>query len=81
MLKTLALSIALAFAAGAAQAEGTTCNAAAAEKKLTGAAKTSNIKKCTEEAKAACEASAKEKKLSGAAKTSHEKKCVKEAVG
>jgi hypothetical protein len=58
-----------------------TCNASAAEKNLAGAAKTSHLKKCEQDAKAACEAASAEKKLSGAAKNSFEKKCVKDAVG
>lgn len=62
-------------------AEGPTCNAAVAEKKLAGAAKTSFMKKCEKDAKAQCVASSKEKKLAGAAKSSHEKKCLKDAVG
>lgn len=57
------------------------CSAAAKEKKLAGAAKTSFLQKCEKDAKAACEAASKEKKLSGAAKNSFEKKCVKDAVG
>jgi hypothetical protein len=80
VLKTLTLALTLAFA-GAAYAEGPTCNAGAAEKKLAGAAKTSFLKKCETVAKAKCEASSKEKKLAGAAKTSHEKKCLADAVG
>lgn len=80
MLKTLALALTLAFA-GAAHADGPTCNAGAAEKKLAGAAKASFLKKCEKDAKAKCEASSKEKKLAGAAKSNHEKKCLADAVG
>ncbi|ANQ83286.1 PsiF family protein [Azoarcus olearius] len=64
-----------------AHAEGPTCNASAAEKKLVGAAKTSFLKKCEKDAAASCEAAAAEKKLAGAAKGSFTKKCVKDAVG
>lgn len=64
-----------------AWADGPTCNAAASEKKLAGAAKTSFLKKCEKDAEATCEAAAGEKKLAGAAKTSFTKKCVKDAVG
>jgi len=80
MLKQFALVLSLTLAS-AAMAEGPTCNAAAAEKKLSGAAKTSFLTKCEKDAKAACEVASKEKKLSGAAKTSFEKKCIKDAVG
>jgi len=82
MLKHIALVCALALAGAAmAQDKPQTCKASAAEKKLSGAAKTSHLKKCEQDARAACEAASKEKKLSGAAKTSFEKKCVKDAVG
>lgn len=67
-----------AFAANAA------CEAQAGEKKLAGAAKTSFLKKCESDAKAAaqkaCDAQAAEKKLAGAAKTSFTKKCVADAT-
>ena len=62
-------------------AQGPTCHAAAAEKKLAGAAKTSFLKKCEKDATATCEAAAAEKKLAGAAKNSFTKKCVKDSVG
>lgn len=62
-------------------AEGPTCNASAAEKKLAGAAKTSFLKKCERDAAAVCTTSAAEKKLAGAAKNSFTKKCTKDAVG
>lgn len=62
-------------------AQDTSCTAAAAEKKLAGAAKNSFLKKCEKDATAQCEAAAAERKLAGAAKTSHIKKCVKDAVG
>ena len=62
-------------------AQATSCTAAAAEKKLAGAAKNSFLKKCEKDATAQCEAAAAERKLAGAAKTSNIKKCVKDAVG
>jgi hypothetical protein len=62
-------------------AQGPTCTAAAAEKKLAGAAETAFLGKCERDANAICEASGKEKKLAGAAKNSLMKKCVAEAVG
>ena len=80
MLKQFVAVLSLTFAT-AAMAQGATCNAAAAEKKLAGAAKTSFLKKCEKDATATCDAAAKEKKLAGAAKTSFSKKCVKDAVG
>lgn len=80
MNKVLALLTALALSAPVFAAD-TTCHAAAAEKKLAGAAKTSFLKKCEKDATAQCEVKSKEKKLAGAAKTSFEKKCVKDAVG
>jgi hypothetical protein len=58
-----------------------TCTAAAAEKKLGGAAKTSFMKKCESDAAATCELAATEKKLAGAAKAANVKKCTKDAVG
>ena len=64
-----------------AQGATTTCNAAATEKKLSGAAKTSFLKKCEKDAAATCNISAVEKKLSGAAKNSFNKKCTRDAVG
>lgn len=62
-------------------AQETSCTAAAAEKKLAGAAKNSFLKKCEKDATAKCEAAAAERKLAGAAKNSNIKKCVKDAVG
>lgn len=62
-------------------AQGTSCNAAAAEKKLAGAAKTSFLKKCEKDAAATCDTAAADKKLAGAAKTSFTKKCNRDAVG
>ena len=76
-----ALGIALFALAANAVAAGDSCTATATEKKLSGAAKNSFMKKCETEAKATCEASAKEKKLAGAANTSYMKKCVADAVG
>jgi len=62
-----------------------TCDAKAAEKKLSGAAKSGFLKKCEREAKAEtaqkdCEAKATEKKLKGAAKNSFTKKCIADAT-
>ncbi len=73
--------IAAALLSLQAHAAEPTCSAAAAEKKLAGAAKNSFMKKCEADAQAKCEAAAAEKKLAGAAKNSNVKKCVGEAVG
>ncbi len=76
-------AVALLLAAGSASAATPACEAQATEKKLSGAAKTSFLKKCDREATEAatkdCDAKAAEKKLAGAAKTSFVKKCVKDA--
>ncbi len=82
-MKFLSAAVASLFILGgsAAWAEGPTCHANAAEKKLAGAAKNSFLKKCEKDATASCEAAAAEKKLAGAAKNSFTKKCVKDAVG
>jgi hypothetical protein len=66
-------------------AEGSACDAKAAEKKLAGAAKNSFLKKCErvakeEAAKKDCEAKAADKKLKGAAKNSFSKKCIADAT-
>jgi hypothetical protein len=78
-MKTIALAIALSFAASGAYAAS--CTVEAGSKKLAGAAKTSFMTKCESDAKASCEKEATGKKLSGAAKTSFTTKCVKDAVG
>lgn len=72
------------FTANIAFAADATCDAKAAEKKLAGAAKTSFLKKCEKDTKAAdaqksCDAKAADKKLAGAAKNSFVKKCVADA--
>ncbi|TBW35822.1 hypothetical protein EYW49_15630 [Siculibacillus lacustris] len=83
-MKSLALALALIFAAGtAAQAldATVTCKSQATEKKLAGAALNSFTKKCETDAAAKCDAAATEKKLFGAARTSFTKKCVTDATG
>ena len=80
-MKKIVLCTLMSAFAISAFAEGPNCSAAAAEKKLAGAAKTSFLKKCEKDAAASCDAAAAEKKLAGAAKTSFTKKCVKDAVG
>ena len=89
-MKRTLISIAfvtLGLFAGHAFAANADCEAKAGEKKLTGAAKTSFVKKCEKDAMApaatanspACEQAATDKKLAGAAKTSHIRKCMAEA--
>ena len=83
-MKKLLFVAALAVFATNAFAANAACEAQATEKKLAGAAKTSFLKKCESDAKAAaqktCDAQAAEKKLAGAAKTSFTKKCVTDAM-
>lgn len=76
---SLALLTTLPFAANARDA----CEARAADKKLSGSARQTFLKKChasakpaANSAKQACSKSAGEKKLVGAAKNSYIKKCV-----
>lgn len=83
-MKRLSLALLLStFVASGAFAQ--TCEVKAVGKDgkpLAGAAKTSFVKKCKSDAKAACETkavSADGKKLSGAAKNSFVKKCEAEA--
>jgi hypothetical protein len=75
MKKLIALVIAL-FAANADFARAD-CNTQATENRLSGAAKTSFLKKCVKEG---CEAGATEKKLAGAAKASFGKKCLADGL-
>ena len=84
-MRTLFVAIAITlFADTAAFAANPSCDAQAAEKKLSGAAKSSFTKKCekdaTEAASTACTTQATEKKLAGAAKSSFVKKCVTDAT-
>lgn len=78
-MRTIILALALTFAATAANAQAS-CTKEADTKKLSGAAKTSFLKKCETDAKASCDKQAADKKLSGAAKTSFTTKCVKDAA-
>jgi hypothetical protein len=80
-MKTLIVAATLILLGTGAYAQPPTCKAQAADKKLTGAALNSFMKKCEGDAKKSCDADSKAKKLSGAAKSSHMKKCVDEAVG
>lgn len=83
MNKLLAVTFAYLLFCGVAQAADPGCEAQAAEKKLSGAAKNSFVTKCQKDAAAAaasCETQATEKKLAGAAKNSFVKKCEKDAA-
>lgn len=84
MQKLILAALATLFTVNMAFAADASCEAKAAEKKLAGAAKTSFMKKCENdaqaaEANAACAAKAAEKKLAGAAKASFTKKCEADA--
>ncbi len=79
----IALVLTLAASFSTAQADSA-CESKALDKHLAGAAKTSFMKKCDREAKAAdaavtCASQAADKKLNGAAKASFTKKCIKDA--
>jgi hypothetical protein len=80
-MRTVIASIAFFACVASAFAADNTCSASATEKKLAGAAKTSFMTKCRNDATAACEKQAADKKLAGAAKTSFTNKCVKDSVG
>ncbi len=83
MLRLVVASAIALFATNGALAANAACEAQATEKKLSGAAHDSFVKKCDKDANAAaktsCDAQTTEKKLSGAAKDSFTKKCVKDA--
>ncbi len=78
-MKTFVIAAVMVLAAGSAHAAS--CKVEAANKKLAGAAQTSFMKKCENDATAKCEADSAAKKLAGAAKASHMKKCISDAVG
>ena len=77
-MKKLAALVLIASSWTLAHAADSACMAAAKEKKLSGAARNSFVKKCEADAKEKCEVAAKDKKLAGAAKNSNVKKCVQE---
>jgi hypothetical protein len=84
MKKLLVIALSCVFFGNVAYAAESSCEAQASEKKLSGAAKNSFMKKCQKDAaaaaKTACESQAAEKKLAGAAKNSFVKKCEKDAA-
>jgi hypothetical protein len=67
--------------AGAVYAQDVSCRAAAAEKKLAGAALASFMKKCGTNATTTCKVTAAANKLSGAARTSFITRCVRNKAG
>ena len=77
-MRAIVLAAALSLVATSAFA---TCKKEAGDKKLAGAALTSFMTKCENDAKAKCEADSNTKKLAGAARDSHMKKCVADEVG
>jgi hypothetical protein len=80
MIRVVCVAFVLALS-GVAFAQNVSCNAAAGDKKLAGAAKNSFLKKCEKDTVTRCDIASKEKKLAGAAKNSFTKKCVKDGVG
>jgi hypothetical protein len=80
-MKTTIAAVAALLVGHAAVAGAAACEDAATGRKLSGAARTSFVKKCDEDATAACETRATDRKLSGAARTSFVKKCVEDGAG
>jgi hypothetical protein len=78
-MKRIALGISIGLMA--VSIAHASCKSDATDKKLAGAALTSFMKKCENDAKTSCKKSSAELKLAGAAKTSHMKKCVGDAIG
>jgi hypothetical protein len=75
-MRHLVIAAIICTFAGVGAAQAASCKATATEKKLAGAALTSFMKKCKEDAAKACDTQAMDKKLAGAAKASFTKKCV-----
>ena len=78
-MKAIVFAAALSLVSGSAFAAS--CKVEAGNKKLSGAAMTSFMTKCQNDAKSACEKESTARKLAGAAKDSHMKKCISDAVG
>ena len=81
VIATIVGLLCLSVGSGVSRADDQSCKARATEKKLSGAAQTSFMKKCETDAATTCNAAAADKKLFGASKTSFTKKCVTDAVG
>jgi hypothetical protein len=75
--KIIALLLGAMILSMPAFAADNACMSQAAEKKLSGAAKNSFVKKCVRDG---CEATSLEKKLAGAAKNSFTKKCLADGL-
>lgn len=75
MMQRFVFAVAVLTLGAAAPAWADPCTDQADVKKLSGAARTSFVKKCQADAMGSCEKQAAEKKLSGAAKNSFVKKC------
>ncbi len=80
MLRSVIAITVLCASVTAALADGS-CKSVAGDKKLSGAAMNSFMKKCQTDAKATCETTANGRKLYGAAKASFTKKCLSDATG
>ena len=84
MRRLVVIAMSCLLLGNVAYAADSGCEAQAAEKKLSGAAKNSFVKKRAKDAavaaKVACEAQAGEKKLAGAAKNSFVNRCEKDAA-
>lgn len=78
LVKNLVTFVLVACSWSFAHAADFACMTAAKEKKLSGAARNSFVKKCEADAKTKCEVATKERKLSGGAKNSNVKKCEQE---
>ena len=80
-MRYILAALMLGTLAGGSMAEDATCTSQATAKKLAGAALTSFMKKCEQDAAAACDADSKAKKLAGAALDAHMKKCISDKTG
>lgn len=76
-MKTVLLALFSALLMQPVFAADSACLATAAERKLSGAAKNSFVRKCVRDA---CDAEAASRKLAGAAKSSFGKKCVADGL-
>ena len=80
-MRRFALALMLSALALTGARADESCEAQASDKKLVGAALTSFMRKCENNAKVAYNTQVVDKKLSGATKDSFTKKCVKDASG
>ncbi len=80
MIRPALAIAALLVMSGAALADAS-CKSQSATKGLHGAAETSFLTKCRNDASARCDADVKARKLHGAAATSFRQKCISDAAG